>query len=162
MPKRKIILICGDGPTLEEDLCAWAEMGTLADEVCCINRAVTRCPLPVDKAFSVHPELLVELRDAHGLTCELLSTHKHPGVRCVSTGAGAPSGGSSAMAATILALRTWDARKIVLAGVPLSGPYERFHHAWKLAYRDLYSTVRGMSGFPALLFGYPDAAWLRR
>jgi hypothetical protein len=162
MPKRKAVLICGDGPTLEEDLSAWGALGISADEVCCLNRAVTRCTLPVDKLFSVHPEFLTELRDTHGLTCELWSTHKHNGVRHVSSGSGAPCGGSSALIAVSVALRHWGAQKVVLAGVPLSGPYERFHHAWKLAYRELYPTVRGMSGFTASLLGTPDTAWLRR
>lgn len=153
-----VLLVCGDGSTLHDDLEAFWDMGVDHD-VCCINRAVLRYPCESDRLFSVHPEVIAELKVKHNLRCELWSEYPFEGVTHGNIWNNC-NGGRSSLSAVFIALRYWGYNRIVLSGVPLDNGYEKFRWKWQKQHKQLWPVVRAMSGFLSELYGKPTAGWL--
>lgn len=154
----KVLLVCGDGPTLHDDIEAFWDMECDHD-VCCINRAVLRYPCEADKLFSVHPMVIADLKIKHNLRCELWSEHEIAGALSDNIWNNG-NGGSSTLSAVFMALKYWGYNRVVLAGVPLDGEYARFRWKWQKQHKQIWPVVRSMSGFLSEQYGKPTKEWL--
>ncbi len=65
------------------------------------------------------------------------------------------------MNAAQLGLDVWGFDRVVLTGVPLSGPYEGYASAWLPLRGDSSRRIRSMSGNTMKMFGQPSAAFVR-
>ncbi|SOB60639.1 conserved protein of unknown function [Pseudodesulfovibrio profundus] len=128
-------------------------------DACGLNRACLNYPLAYRYLFSFHAD---EVRQwvPNGSHVEVWSHHKYPSVNHVKLPIRV-SGGGSAVPAIYAALLKWGYHKIVLAGVPLSGPYkDLFFPSFQRLYRELSPAVRSLSGNTLDLFGPPTKEWL--
>ena len=150
------MLIVGDAPDRESDLERFWQFGAKHD-VCCINRAGLKHPDKFKYWYSGHPpELLEWAQERPDTGAELWSYRDWPGL---NLGLIRITRGSSSLNAVQLALTTWGYSRVVLAGVPLSGPYELFRLGWTMI-PEHAANMRSMSGWTAETFGEPDAAFV--
>jgi hypothetical protein len=183
-PEKDVILICGDGSNLLQDIGAWYEIaeGIVPYDTMAVNYSAMIIPHPIQHyaAGDAH------MPDMQGVAKKLpKGVIKHawnPGstgfdVRWVRNGRGGWNGTSANLAVKIaLAL---DYTRIVLAGCPMdnSGNWykplipdndvkahkDHRHHLWKWteqATRPIGRFMRSMSGNTADLFGLPTREWL--
>lgn len=164
----KTLLLCGDGPTLWDDLDHWWGLPYQLPphDICTINRATLKLPCAPTFAFTYHlnhyaeqvarwdiPVYSVRRPDrdyANDFPQAILENIPADG-----------TGGSSSLIATKLAVTIWGYDKVVLAGVPLTDHYfGDFFKDWARAYHYLAPHVRAISGnLRAFLFDGPHFSW---
>lgn len=156
----KVCLVIGDGPTRATDLLALERLGTQVDAVCCVNAAGLHHQEAFDYWYSYHADLLPEWAGARpGMYGKLLSCNtggEFHGVEVHPLSNFETKGGSVIQAVRIM-LRDFGFEQVILAGVPLSGRYERYHKAFTRFRDDHGSKVRALSGTTLDLFGAPEA-----
>ncbi len=155
---KSLVCIVGDGPTRESDILAFQDMD-VAHQVCCINRAGLHYPTTFPLWYSYHAKDLAKWAQRRPGS-RLLSCNCYTGIEYIPLQAKHTKGGS-AMQALRICLDHLGFSRVVLAGVPLSGPYRTvFGSAWEY-YASLFADrVRSLSGFTMELFGTPEKEWI--
>lgn len=154
-----IVLIVGDGPTLERDLTLWTLYGRPATTVIAINRGAFRFAEETgcqpDLWCSFHDDILAEwARKMPGPELHSVERKGHVIPGFVRHNIKDFEGGSAVLALRI-ARDHLRARRIVLAGVPMTGLYRSMAEHLKS-----FKNVKSLSGITAMMFGEPTLEWV--
>lgn len=153
------VFILGDGPSLDEDLIVTSLFSGFS--VMAINRAAFRWQHALDFWVSAHSDLFLEwlrIRRALGMDCEGVTfiaqvpRWSPPTIQVTPPG----KGGSALLAIHAAVLMGFD--RIILAGVGLTGQYERFRRAIaEYGLREsMKGRIKGLSGWARGTFGLPQ------
>lgn len=130
----------------------------LAHAVYAVNRAIYKIP-EADFLVTFHPDAaqkwLVESRCFGAGWPEIVATCE-PADEVIDYRG--PIGSSGMLGLVAALVHGW--RKVLLVGVPLSGPYETNLPVWEALHFVLAPSTRAIGGHTERLFGKPDAAWL--
>ncbi len=153
-----VLLIVGKSPERWDDVERFWNMGVEHD-VCCINQTGIVYPCPFRHWFSYHGAELVEQWGPQNPGAMLHTTG--PPMSGIKRWRLKNTRGSSSLQAVRCALRFWGYKRVVVAGVALSGDYyDTFYKHWLEALPEISEDVRSMSGHTMRLLGEPTKEWL--
>lgn len=149
------LLVLGAAPCMERDI---EGIDLSAYDVAAVNRAGLRFPGVMSWWATYHPtDMLTENwtgeRKAKGWPMDFSIVLHHGNRRVDRLGfpvvqfAGPHPTGSSALLAVLFGLRHERYDAVLVAGVPLDGPYEVFRTGWIVAKHALAGRVFGLSGW---------------
>jgi hypothetical protein len=157
-----ILLIVGKSPERWDDVERFWDFD-VSHDVCCINHTGIFYPCQFKIWFSYHSVELLE---------QLAPQNPWHGAHLFSTGPKTDgimrwridnTRGSSSLNAARCAIRYWGYKRIVLAGVALTGQYyDSFYKHWVDAFPEITGMVKSMSGHTKDILGEPTNAWLNQ